>query len=258
MCSAKRRGPPLHSAATELSIGAGTLPRRSGQRGRSRGWTRTETVVADARAVPNPFAAAGRRRGRRRSTALREMPVSARRPHPSLLSSQSAQSFLATLPAYLSDPRCAFFGPPSPSRLADLVAIRRRARVFCPWPLRAASGACDYAFESQVPEVARGRLVHWASILRESGATGGGTTTRRPADVRPVSRATAYVEGGPGNKEPWPPQATQLPVRSERPRQHRRTSEERRPLPAVSCVLRYSALRFSRRIDRGQAVSGSP
>lgn len=41
MCSAKRRGPPLHSAATELSIGAGTWPRRSGRRGRSRGWTRT-------------------------------------------------------------------------------------------------------------------------------------------------------------------------------------------------------------------------
>lgn len=36
-------------------------------------------------------------------------------------------------------------------------------RSFLPLPLRAASGACDYAFESQVPEVARGRLRGWSS-----------------------------------------------------------------------------------------------
>lgn len=54
------------------------------------------------------------------------------------------------------------------------------APVFCPWPLRAASGACDYAFESQVPEVARGRLEPWASIHRWTTA---GRTERKSSDA---------------------------------------------------------------------------
>lgn len=55
----------------------------------------------------------------------------------------------------------------------------------CPWPLRAASGACDYAFESQVPEVARGRLEPWASILRE---TIGQPSSERAGPVLGLSR----------------------------------------------------------------------
>lgn len=212
-CSAKRRGPPLHSAATELSIGAGTWPRRSGQRGRSRGWTRTETVDA-GRAAPTRSSALVRRPlGRRRCQC--------RRPEPRLPDRES-----------------------TPVRPPPFFPRWTWSPFVCPWPLRAASGACDYAFESQVPEVARGRLVHWAPTHRE--------------EPRPRRRPTGLDRSRRRNRGP----ATRNHGRRRRPHccqseTTTATSEERRPLPTVSFYPSILSLRFSRRIDRGQAVSGT-
>lgn len=134
--------------------------------GRSRGRTRE----------PRRSFSAGTRSRRRNpfvpwilGAALRSS-VSVVAPIPSL----SVLRTLTTLvipPACLSPHRlhpCDRYLAPSPTVLLSsrLVAMAVSSPRFCPWPLRAASGACDYAFESQVPEVARGRLEPWASIHR--------------------------------------------------------------------------------------------
>lgn len=170
--SAKRRGPPLHSAATELSIGAETLPRRSGRPG----------VVAARRAdrddrplaVPQPVRSLDPRRAFFVPRSSSSHPSRPCRP----------LTTLVIPPAYpiacirVIDIFSSFSG--RPLAFPDWSPWLSPAPVFCPWPLRAASGACDYAFESQVPEVARGRLEPWASIHRWTTA---GRAERKSSDA---------------------------------------------------------------------------
>lgn len=156
------RGLGRAAAAGAGVVAAGRGPRRSTRR-RSR--------------RPNPFAAA---------RALREtMPAPARRPHPSVVPAYPTPSCQIASPPV----RTASLGPP-------FLPPRTSSPLVCPWPLRAASGACDYAFESQVPEVARGR--HWAPIHRENG---GARSDHAAAGRRPtrLERATDRLrrDGGP-------------------------------------------------------------